>query len=289
MPDKATLMAYYQGFSFQKQSLNELLRVLPAIRRSLKYFIGAPVGTRRFLDYGGATGVYARAAQDLGWKAAVSDYDIDMLRIARDELGVPHTFVEPEHIDGEPYDVIFSFHVIEHWNEIDTGISRLLELLSPGGRLLFATPNALTAEKRVRLRHRRSYIQILEKHGVDRSAAERLLEQDDSITCWDPPRHLFAFTPNSMRAIGTRLGLSTRVMTGYNTSPLFEPRQYGIPTLSSLLRRAFNGLIHGRRSIVLASLRDLPCTARERLGLALLALKRPDFGEQLYVEFKKPN
>jgi SAM-dependent methyltransferase len=232
--------------------------------------------------------VYARAAQDLGWKAAVSDFDIAMLRIAHDELGVPHTFVEPECIDGEPYDVIFSFHVIEHWNDIDSNISRLLKLLSPGGRLLFATPNAQTTEKRVRHHHRRGYIRILESLGVDHTEAERLLAKDDSITCWDPPRHLFAFTPASLRALGKRFGLVTRVMTGYNTSALFEPRQYSIPTLLSLSRRAIEGVARGSRSTLLAALRDIPSTARHRLGLAWLELRFPDLGEQLYVEFKKP-
>jgi len=288
MPDTASLMAFYQGFSFQRQSRAELLRHLPAIRRSLTHFVGPPVGTGRFLDYGGATGVYARAAQDLGWKAAVSDFDIAMLRIAHDELGVPHTFVEPECIDGEPYDVIFSFHVIEHWNDIDSNISRLLKLLSPGGRLLFATPNAQTTEKRVRHRQRRGYIRILESHGVDHTEAERLLAKDDSITCWDPPRHLFAFTPASLRALGARFGFVTRVMTGYNTSTLFEPRQYSIPTLLALSRRAIEGVARGSRSTLLAALRDVPSTARHRLGLAWLELRFPDLGEQLYVEFKKP-
>lgn len=288
MPNTETLKAFYQGFSFQRQSREELLRLLPAIRRSLNHFVGPPVGTGRFLDYGGASGVYARAAQDLGWKAAVSDFDVAMLMIAHDELGVPHTYVDPECIGGEAYQVIFGFHVIEHWNDIDSNISRLLELLSPGGRLLFATPNAHTSEKRVRHSQRRGYVRILERHGVTHDEAEKLLAQDDSITCWDPPRHLYAFTPASLRALGTRLGLATRVMTGYNTSVIFEPRQYSIPTLPELFRRSANALRHASRSRLIQALKDIPTTTRQRLGLAWLAFWLPDLGEQLYVEYTKP-
>lgn len=288
MPDEDALIAYYQGFSFQRKKVSQLLAQLPAVKRSLTYFAGPPRGTRRFLDYGGASGIYARAAQDLGWVAAVSDYDKSMLSVARDDLKVAHVFTKPESIDGQTYEVIFAFHVIEHWNDIDSHLERLADLVSPGGRLLFATPNARTVEKRVRARHRLEYVRILEMHGVEKSVAERWLAQDDSITCWDPPRHLFAFTPDSARAIGRRLGLATRVWTGYNTSRIFEPRQYGIPTLPMLCSRMVKGLVSLSRSSVLAALRELPMTVRERLGLYWLAFRHPDMGEQLYFEYTKP-
>lgn len=288
MPDTDSLVAFYQGFSFQRRSVSELLAQVPAIRRSLKYFVGPPRGTRRFLDYGGASGVYGRAAQDLGWVAAVSDYDNSMLSIARDDLKVAHVFTEPEMLDGQPYEVVFAFHVIEHWNDIDANLARLLSLVSPGGRLVFATPNARNAETRVRTRFRLGYVRILEKHGVEKSAAEKWLAQDDSITCWDPPRHLFAFTPDSVRAIGQRFGLSTRVWTGYNTSRIFEPRQYVIPAFPTLCRRMVKGLLNLSRSTVLAALRELPASVQERLGLRWLALRYPDMGQQLYFEYTKP-
>lgn len=288
MPDAEALFAFYQGFSFQRRDVSELLAQVPAVKRSILHFVGPPRGTGRFLDYGGATGVYARAAQDLGWKAAVSDYDRSMLEVARNGLNVKYIFVDPEVIEGEPYEVVFAFHVIEHWNDIDGNLTRLLDLVAPGGRLVLATPNAWTAEKRVRTRQRLGYIEILEKHGVERSVAERLLGQDDSITCWDPPRHLYAFTPDSLRAIGHRLGLPTRVWTGYNTSAIFEPRQYGIPTLAMLGRRILGGFARCSRSTVLAGLSELPVAVRERLGLALLAIRWPALGEQLYVEYTKP-
>jgi len=48
----------------------------------------------------------------------------------------------------------------------------------------------------------------------------------DSILAWDPPRHLFAFTPKSLAAIGVRFGRETEIFVGYNTNRLFEPRQY---------------------------------------------------------------
>lgn len=284
MPTDAELLEYYQGFSFQLESDPRLRRHLPAIRSSLMHFVGEPALGGRFLDYGGGCGVYAAAAAELGWRAELFDYDCQMVAVGKRVFGIDAAWTDLDSAVG-PYEIIFAFHVVEHWNHLDRHLGGLLQKLQPGGSLVGATPNALSLEKSVRHAHRQRYEHILEEAGASAEEAQAWLRKADSVTCWDPPRHLFAFTPGSLESLGRRHGLVVEVTTGYNTDLLFEPRGYIVPTpLDALRDLGWRALRRPRHA-----LRRLARAWTERRDLGRLRREQPAMGEQLYFKMTKPD
>jgi SAM-dependent methyltransferase len=282
MPDDAELVQFYQQFAFEKPHREDVEHDVPAIEASLRHFIGVPQpGRNRFLDYGGGFGIYCKAARQLGWEPSLFDYDRGCLDYARSEMGVERAVDNLADFQGEQFDVIFGYHVIEHWNRIDDNVEALLALLAPGGRIVFATPHAESAEKWVRPYHVRKYASGLVARGERLPRALLLTLRLKSFLCWDPPRHLFAFSADSLREVGRRHGLEAGIETGYNTSAIHEPRQYvvaspfaprfkvprGTSALTSFLRK------------VIAIFSWLGCKVLQRF--------LPRHGEQLYVVYSR--
>jgi SAM-dependent methyltransferase len=274
MPDDGTLKQYYQGFAFRKPDPTKVAADLARVKASLLHFIGEPErGRNLFLDYGGGFGIYSEAARQLGWEPYLFDYDEPCLKFAQAQFGLQHVAADLNDFATQRFDVIFGFHVIEHWNQIDGNMDRLKAMLAPGGRMVFATPHADSLEKLARPFHLRNYIRGLRSRGEPTGRALRLCLRTESVFCWDPPRHLFAYTRESLRAVGARHGLTAEVMTGYNTSALHEPRQdvLGVPFQRSGMKGFLEGL-----------------AALGTRGLCrVFAVLFPERGEQLYVILSK--
>jgi SAM-dependent methyltransferase len=269
MPSDAELMEFYQGFSFRRPDLARLERDVQRVTQSLEHFVGRPRGENaRFLDYGGGFGIYCLAARRLGWQPWLFDYDRGCIDFAREQLGLPHAVADLGELSGRRFDVIFGYHVIEHWNVLDANMEALLELLAPEGRIVFATPHADSLEKWVRPYHLRNYWKRLRREGEGSARALSLALRPKSFLCWDPPRHLFAFTGEALHQLGRRHGLEAKVEVGYNTSLLHEPRQDVLPGTAP-------GLLAG-------------AIARfSRFGCRALNALFPAYGEQLYVTYTR--
>jgi SAM-dependent methyltransferase len=88
----------------------------------------------------------------------------------------------------ESFDVIFLSHSLEHFFSPSETLTRLRRLLAPHGRILIAVPNAGSFEARL----------------------------FGSVWMpWDPPRHLYHFTPATIRRLLEKCGLRVvRLRTG---------------------------------------------------------------------------
>jgi len=284
MPNDAELVQFYQQFAFEKPHSDDVEYDVPAIEASLRHFVGVPEqGRNRFLDYGGGFGIYCKAARRLGWEPALFDYDRGCLEYAKSQMGVKHAVDDLAEFKGQQFDLIWGFHVIEHWNRIDENMVALLALLAPGGRIIFATPHAESAEKWARPYHVLKYARGLVARGEKLSRALFLTLRLKSFLCWDPPRHLFAFSADSLLAIGRRHGLKARVETGYNTSATHEPRQYVVANPFAPRFKVSRGA-----STALSALRKLVAWFSWG-GCKVLARVFPNWGEQLYVVYSRPN
>jgi SAM-dependent methyltransferase len=282
MPDGEELIRFYQKFAFEKPCESDTEQDVAAIEASLRHFVGLPEqGRNRFLDYGGGFGIYCKAARRLGWEPSLFDYDRGCLEYAESQMDVKCAVDDLSKFEGEQFDVIWGFHVIEHWNRIDENVVALLALLAPGGRIVFATPHAESVEKWARPYHVRNYARGLVRRGETFLRALFLTLRLKSFLCWDPPRHLFAFTAASLRAIGGRHGLLTRVETGYNTSIIYEPRQYVVPNPFAVRFKVPTG------SSASASVLRVLMAWFSWAGCAVLARLFPHRGEQLYVVYSR--
>lgn len=281
MPSSDFLSQYYQGFDFLPPRAEEIESHVEAIKQSLKFFIGSQKGSGSFLDYGGGSGIYCKAADALGWKAELFDLDINMLSFAQSQLGIKFIWNNIEQLSDRTFEVIFAYHVIEHWNDIDNNLLKILSLLEPNGSIIFATPNAKSVEKFARPHHYMNYYGILAKAGLGQGEIRSILDKTDSILCWDPPRHLMAFTPDSLKAIGSRFGLKTEIFVGYNLSNIFEPRRYVFPKLLDQLISDF------RRKYIKQKAWAALKTFCRFFQMVALRFCCPTGGEQLYVRYKR--
>lgn len=137
-------------------------------------------GQGRLLDVGCATGKFLRLMQSVGWRVAGIELDAAAASKAR--------AVTPEIFEGDPtaapfarhrFDVITSFHVVEHLPEPRAALARMLDWLSPDGVMIVEVPNVGGVGGRIFGRY---------WSGLDF------------------PRHLTHFTPATMTAMVERAG-----------------------------------------------------------------------------------
>lgn len=113
---------------------------------------GVPAGAR-VLDAGCATGEFvtcAKAAYEV-WGVDISEHAIERARLDNPELGDRLLAGSLEQLSLEPhsFDALVLWDVVEHlWHPRRT-LSKLAELLKPGGRLLLSTANIGAATARI--------------------------------------------------------------------------------------------------------------------------------------------
>ncbi|MBI1734611.1 MAG: class I SAM-dependent methyltransferase [Candidatus Rokubacteria bacterium] len=155
------------------------LRAWTRTRRIVKAF--PPwIGAGRLLDVGCASGRFLRQMVAVGWDCAGIEADAEAAAKAKT--------VTPRVVVGDPchaafpegsFDVITSFHVLEHLPRPREALARMLGWLAPGGVMIVEVPNVAGAGALVFGRY---------WSGLD------------------PPRHLVHFTPRTMRAMVERAG-----------------------------------------------------------------------------------
>lgn len=285
VPTLDELKAFYDGFAFLPPKISAIETDLESIRHSLEFHLGARDARTQFLDYGGGYGLYAKAARQLGWEVSLFDFDPGALKFAKDELGVADCVESLDQLEGKTFDVIWAFHVIEHWRNLEESFFEMAHLLKPGGMIVVATPNARSWEKYFRFGHFRNYLRSWKSGGAGGLEALLLLLRYDSVFCWDPPRHLYAFTPASLKKFGFRVGYNVEVRVGSNLDPRFEPRRYVMGDPGNRRRGLLTGL--KRRPWSPGIWCSLALLLFETLGFKVGGAVAQEGGEQLYAIFQK--
>jgi SAM-dependent methyltransferase len=163
--------------------------------RLARYVPGTPA---RLLDIGTARGDFLALMRDRGW-------EVEGIEPAT-EAGNPHRLpihraAFPEECDllSGTYDVVTAWAVFEHLRDPGEAFRVCRRLLRPSGRLILQIPNL-------------------------RSIYSRWAMQEDV------PRHLYFFTPKTLRAYGARVGL--RLIQVHHTTDLFGGSGRGILRLA---------------------------------------------------------
>jgi 2-polyprenyl-3-methyl-5-hydroxy-6-metoxy-1,4-benzoquinol methylase len=141
----------------------------------------------QLLDVGCGGGHFLARMRSLGWRVRGVEPDAEAVRVARDhfDLNVYHGVLADAHFPANEFDAITMNHVIEH---VDDPIGLLQEcqrVLKAGGRLVVVTPNA---------------------SSLGRNRFGRAWRG------WEPPRHLFLFAPDTLRACIERAGLNIETL-----------------------------------------------------------------------------
>jgi SAM-dependent methyltransferase len=149
-------------------------------------FIGGPPG--RLLDIGAARGDFLAVMKERGWEVE----GIEPFPQATNPHGLPihrTSFPEDSTLPDERFDVVTAWAVFEHLHDPKRAFIESARLLKPGGQLIIEVPNF-------------------------RSIRARVARMEDV------PRHLYFFSPQTLREYGNVGGL--RLQTLKHVTDLFS-------------------------------------------------------------------
>ena len=105
----------------------------------------------RLLDVGCATGAFIAAAAADGWTVSGLEYSEDAAARGRDAgLDVRAGELADGAFDGETFDVITAWHVVEHLVDPVADLRRIRAMTRPGGLLVVETPNDRSIGAKIR-------------------------------------------------------------------------------------------------------------------------------------------
>ncbi|MBX9784599.1 MAG: class I SAM-dependent methyltransferase [Chitinophagaceae bacterium] len=225
-PCETAVGRYYQSADYvsHSDSRKGLINTLYHLAR--KYTIGSKVSfvkkvTGRavgmHLDVGSGTGSFVHAMEKAGWSSTGLEPDSNAREIAAkkykaDVFPAEDFFTLPE----STYDVITMWHVLEHVHRLDDYLVQLKKLLNPNGKLIVAVPNYKSRDAQT--------------YGANWAA-------------YDVPRHLYHFSPSSMRKLMERHGLKVKQtkpmwLDSFYVSMLSEKYKKG-----NFIRAIWNGFV----------------------------------------------
>lgn len=140
------------------------------------------------LDVGCSTGLFLAAARASGWTVRGVEYSADAAQQARQNYGldVITGALDARVLQGQQFDVITLWDVLEHVPSPAATLQEVRELLKPDGLLLIKTPN------------------------VDGWFPRLSLKLAGRLGFWrhpEPPGHLFQFSEATLKACVTQAGM----------------------------------------------------------------------------------
>lgn len=182
VPDQASIGPYYKSEAYishtnTKQgfisSLYQMVR--KRTMKSKQVLVCTKVGKAKgdLLDIGSGAGAFLSTMKIAGWNVLGLEPDPDARAVAQRDFGVEAKPIELlMQLDEEQYDAVTMWHVLEHVHELDAYIIQIKKILRPGGRWFVAVPNYTSKDAEI--------------YG-------------NGWAAYDVPRHLYHFSPDSMK------------------------------------------------------------------------------------------
>jgi len=152
---------------------------------------------KKLLDIGTGTGYFPGYMKKKGYQVSGVEIDPKAREFAKKEFGFPvyspEDFLKNEIKDK--FDVITLWHVLEHLDNFDLYIQRMMEHLEPGGSLVIALPNCSAFDAR---------------------------HYKESWAGYDVPRHLWHFTPSTLTLLAEKYGLKITIMKRLILDPFYN-------------------------------------------------------------------
>lgn len=194
-----------------------LLKFLEIRFKNTHFFTRIPYGSgKKILDVGCGNGSYLRHLNQLGWNAEQQLFGIDfpnpLLAELRKASGI--NIIEGDFLDTEfppeSFDIVTMRHVLEHFGDPLAALRSVHGMLKPGGSVLIAVPNFRSVEAMLLFREKWHHV--------------------------DAPRHLFHFSPGTLKLVLQKTGFSVEELhLKKSITPAAESiRQSGIAVTKSL-------------------------------------------------------
>lgn len=131
---------YVSHSNTKKGLINKLYHaVRTRTLRAKLALISSYVSRGTILDYGCGTGMFLKTCKEAGWNCYGLEPDSDAARIAAGQgLKVKSTKAA---LEGEKYDIITLWHVLEHITDLHETLEFFKQKLSDTGTLIIAVPN----------------------------------------------------------------------------------------------------------------------------------------------------
>ncbi len=190
VPSQEEIGPYYASQNYishsntQKGIVNNLYHkvrkiTLASKRKLVENITGITKGNH--LDVGCGTGAFLNEMKTAGWNITGLEPDDTARKNAQELFNIqPQASHELFNLSVENYDAITMWHVLEHVHQLHEYVAQLKLLLKPDGKLFIAVPNYTS---------------------YDASHYQRFW------AAYDVPRHLYHFSPASMRVLMEKHGL----------------------------------------------------------------------------------
>lgn len=209
LPTNNELEEFYQGFMFKKPGNWEILRLTRKRKKELRKLFNLPdnaksLSNKKFLDFGGGTGIVYNAICELGFDAYYQDLDKEAIAFTVENFGITSekTIHDIDKCEIK-FDYIFSDNVIEHVKNPYDYLKDLLNKLEEGGTIVVKTPHASNTELIFNpiITLKGYFLNALKYNSFQRAL------QAYFTRFWhcDPPRHLYSFSKNSLSHLMSKL------------------------------------------------------------------------------------
>jgi 2-polyprenyl-3-methyl-5-hydroxy-6-metoxy-1,4-benzoquinol methylase len=190
VPGKSEIGPYYKSESYishsntKKGLMNQAYQVVRTLTlNSKKSWVqkGTNVNKGQLLDIGSGAGAFLATMKNSGWDVMGLEPDEDARQVAKKDFGVDSQNTDLLfQLQAERFDAVTMWHVLEHVHDISDYFSQIKTILKPKGCLFVAVPNYTSLDAK--------------KYGSVWAA-------------YDVPRHLYHFSPDSMRRLLQENGL----------------------------------------------------------------------------------
>jgi 2-polyprenyl-3-methyl-5-hydroxy-6-metoxy-1,4-benzoquinol methylase len=137
--------AAVQGHDVSRVVWDEAVAARQPHLREAEALLAHTDSAKRFLDIGFGDASSLAAAANLGWEPHGLEYSDWLVAWASERLGLTTLRtggLEEAKFPDDHFDVVYSWHVIEHVLDLDSWLKEINRIIKPGGILVLGTENA---------------------------------------------------------------------------------------------------------------------------------------------------
>ena len=228
IPDQDSVAPYYQSDTYishsdtEKGLVNKLYKIARSYTLNWKMkLVNKWTGIKKggsLLDIGAGTGAFLGHAKTNGWFVTGLEPDSGARKISRDKYEL--SLDEPGRLfslPGASFDAVTMWHVMEHVHQLHEYMDQIKRVLKQNGVAFIALPNYTSKDA---------------------------THYDKFWAAYDVPRHLYHFSPTSVRKLASQHGLQVNAaipmwLDAFYIAMLSEQYKNG---KGNMLAAVFNGL-----------------------------------------------